>query len=214
MKDVLICLPTRNEAANIQYMIDKLKILNYPIIVADANSRDGTVEIAKKNNIEVYQREGHGKAYGVRKALQVAKEKKAKILVFIDCDRTYPTQAIPKMVELMQHNDTVICYRSQKHIKPLHRIGNNIHTIAINLLFGSNLKDINSGLRAIRVDKYNKLRSVGFDIEAELTIIAIRNHLRIKQFLIRYEERTGDSKIRLQDGITIMLRILKERLRF
>ena len=86
MKDVLICLPTRNEAANIQYMIDKLSLLKYPIIVADANSRDDTVEIALKNKVEVYQRDGPGKAYGVRKALQVARIKKAKILVFIDCD--------------------------------------------------------------------------------------------------------------------------------
>src|SRR3989338_10180008 len=91
-----VCLPTRNEKENIQYMIDRLKPLGYPIFVSDEHSKDGTIEIAKKNKIPVYQREGSGKGYGVRKALEVAKQKGYDVLVFIDCDRTYPPEAIPE----------------------------------------------------------------------------------------------------------------------
>jgi len=212
MRDkVVVCLPTRNESQSVQYMIDKIKSLGYDLFISDSNSNDGTIEIAKKNKVPVYQRDGPGKGFGIRKALQIAKEKGYDVLVLIDCDKTYPVEYIPIMLRYMPKYDMVVGARGLEEIKPFHRLPNKAHTIAINLLFGGRLKDINSGLRAFKVNKFKRFRSKGFDIEAEITVKALKNKLKIKEIPIKYQKRVGHSKIRIKDGFLILSRIIKER---
>ncbi|MBD3164420.1 glycosyltransferase [Candidatus Woesearchaeota archaeon] len=207
----IICLPTKNEKENVKYMIDSIRKLGYDLFICDENSKDGTIETAQENNVQVYQREGNGKGYGIRKALSVAKDKGYDTLVLIDCDRTYPAGYIPVMLRYLDKYDMVVGSRKRKDIKSFHRLPNKIHTAAINLLFGSNLKDINSGLRAFKVNKFKNFKSKGFDIEAEITTKALKNKLKIKEIPIEYKKRTGHSKIRIKDGLLILSRIIKER---
>lgn len=207
---VVACLPTRNEVENIQYMIDRIKAFNYNLFICDEESSDGTIEIAKRNNIPVYQRDGSGKGYGIVKALEVAKEKGYDVLVMIDCDRTYPPEYIPKLLEFFSEYDMVVGKRSMSHIRFLHRLPNLAHTYLINLLYGAKLHDINSGLRAFKVDKLD-LDAKGFDIEAQITIRAIKKGLKIKEIPIEYNQRKKGSKIRVMDGFLIFLRIIREK---
>jgi len=208
---VVVCLPTRNEKENVQFMIDKIKSLGYDFFISDENSNDGTVEIAKKNKVKVYQRDGSGKGFGIRKALQIAKEQGYDVLVLIDCDKTYPAEYIPIMLNYLKKYDMVVGARKLDEIKPFHRLPNKIHTLAINILFGGNLKDINSGLRVFKIKKFNKFKSAGFDIEAEITAKALKNGLKIKEIPIEYKKRGGHSKIKIKDGFLICMRIIKER---
>ena len=209
----IVCLPTRNEKENVQVMIGHIKSLGYGLFISDANSTDGTIEIAKKNKVPVYQRDGEGKGFGIRKALQIAKEKGYGILVLIDCDQTYPAEYIPVMIQHIEKEgyDMVVGARSLKEIKPFHRLPNKMHTLAINLLYGSRLKDINSGLRAFKVNKFKRFVSKGFDIEAEITVKALKNRLKIKEIPVEYKKRVGHSKIKVKDGFLILWRIIKER---
>jgi len=209
MKPV-VCLPTRNELDSIQIMIDEIKALKYDLFISDENSTDGTIEIAKKNKIPVYQRDGSGKGYGVIKALEIAKKNGYDTLILIDCDCTYPTKNIPELLKYMPKYDMVVGRRKMGHVKLLHRLPNMFHTGTINILFDGKLKDINSGLRAFKVDKF-KLDAGGFDIEAQISTRALKKKLKIKEVPIEYKERRGDSKIRIKDGFIILWRILKER---
>ena len=101
--------------------------------------------------------------------------------------------------------------RNFQNVRPLHRLPNLLHTQSINLLFGGRLKDINSGLRAIKLDKLVDLDAGGFDIEAQISARALKRGMRIKEIPIEYRRRLGDSKIRISDGAFILWRILKER---
>ena len=207
-----VILPTKNEEESISYMIDEIKKFNLPLIIVDEHSTDKSIEIAKSKNIEVYQREGTGKGAGVISAVNIAYKKEYDIMILIDCDATYPPKYIPQLLELMDENDMVIGMRQMNSIKFLHRLPNLIHTQAINLLFNSKLHDINSGLRAIRVKKfYALLNAQGFDIEAQITIKAIKHRLKIREIPIEYDKRLGSSKIRIKDGFVILARIFKER---
>lgn len=207
---VAICLPTKNEAENIQYMIDKIKPLGHFTFISDEKSTDGTIEIAKKNNISLYQRDGSGKGYGIIKALEVAKKKKYDILVLIDCDRTYPAEDIPNLLKFFPEYDMVVGRRNMSNIRFLHRLPNMIHTQLINLLYNSKLDDINSGLRAFKVNRLN-IDARGFDIEAQITIRALKNRLKIKEIPVDYKQRRSGSKIKIKDGFLILKRIVKER---
>ena len=217
MKPV-VCLPTRNEKDSIQIMIDSIKKLKLPLFISDESSTDGTIAIAEKNKVPVYQRDGKGKGYGMRKAVEVAKQLGYDVLVTIDCDCTYPTEKIQDLIKAVDEGaGMVIGVRNMKNIRPLHRLPNKIHTLAINLLYfrfiggGNWLHDINSGMRASRLSKIKPFKSKGFDIEAEITIRAIKDGLKIKEIPVEYEKRVGESKIRIKDGFTILMRIIKER---
>ncbi len=214
----VVCLPTRNEKDSIQLMIDNIKKLKLPVFISDENSTDGTIAIAVENNVPVYQRDGKGKGYGMRKAFEVARQLGYDVLVTIDCDCTYPSERIPDLLKAIEEGaGMVIGVRNMKNIRRLHRIPNKLHTLAINLLFfrffGKDnwFHDINSGMRAFRLDRIKPLRSKGFDVEAEITIRAIKEGLKIKELPIEYEKRVGESKIRIKDGFAILMRIFKER---
>lgn len=212
----VVCLPTRNERDSIQLMIDSIRALKLPLFISDEQSTDGTIAIAEKNNVKVFQRDGSGKGFGMRKAVEVARSLGYDVLVTIDCDCTYPSEQIPALLEKIGAGaGMVIGVRNMKNIPPLHRLPNMAHTWAINLLyfrwFGNWLHDINSGMRAFRLDKIRPLKSRGFDIEAEITIRAIKDGLRIGEIPIRYEKRVGESKIRIKDGFRILWCIVKER---
>ncbi len=215
----VVCLPTRNEKGSIQVMIDSIRKLKLLLFISDESSTDGTIAIAERNKVPVYQRDGKGKGYGMRKAVEVAKQLGYDVLITIDCDCTYPAEKIPNLLRTIKEGaGMVIGVRNMKNIRPLHRLPNVIHTLAINLLFfrflgsGKWLHDINSGMRAFRLDKIRPFRSKGFDIEAEITVRAIKDGLKIEEIPVEYEKRVGESKIRIKDGFTILMRIIKERL--
>ncbi|MBI2140846.1 glycosyltransferase [Candidatus Woesearchaeota archaeon] len=214
----VVCLPTRNEKDSIQPMIDSIKKLRLPLFISDENSTDGTQEIARKNHVRVFQRDGKGKGYGMRKAVEVARQLGYDVLVTIDCDCTYPAGKITDLLKAIEGGaDMVIAVRNMKNIRPLHRLPNKIHTLAINILFfrffgrRNWLHDINSGMRAFRLGRIRPFRSKGFDIEAEITVRAIKDGLKIAEIPVEYEKRVGESKIRIKDGFTILMRIIKER---
>ncbi|HLC65149.1 MAG TPA: glycosyltransferase family 2 protein [Candidatus Nanoarchaeia archaeon] len=208
----VVCLPTRNEAESIQEMIDSIKRLGYDLFIADSNSTDGTQEIARKNKVEVYQRDGVGKGYGIRKAVEVASSKGYDVLVLLDCDKTYPPEEIPGMLEFFPEYDVVLGVRDMKEISFTHRLANIFHTQMINLFYGGHLHDINTGMRAFKVEKYKGLLTAkGFDIEAQMSLLALKKKMKIKEIPVRYLKRAGESKIRVSDGFLIAWRIIRDR---
>lgn len=208
----LVCLLTKNEKESIKQMIDQIKSLGFDLIVSDENSTDGTIDIARREGIAVYQRDGCGKGWGIRKAQEVAQAGNYDVLVLIDSDCTYHPKFIPELLKFFPEYDMVVGKRDMANIQFSHRIVNVIHTGLINLLFKANLLDINSGLRTIRLDKFrNLLDAQGFDIEAQMTTRALKNKFKIKEISIDYRKRSGKSKIRPWDTFTIIKRITKER---
>lgn len=208
----LVCLPTKNEKESIQMMIDRVKKLNLDLIICDEQSYDGTIDIAYKNSVPVYQRDGRGKGFGVIKALEVASKLNYEFLVIIDCDSSYPPEYIPELLNSLPEYDMVIGIRDIKSIQFLHRLVNILHTRFINLLFMAKLKDINSGLRVLKVDKFfGLIDAKGFNIEAQITTRALKNKFKIKEIPIQYQKRRGKSKIKAFDTFVILKTILKER---
>lgn len=210
MKAVVV-LPTKNEEKSIEYMVRKIRKLKLPVFIVDEHSTDKTLNIAKKLKVPVYQRDGSGKGYGVRKAIEIASKKEYNVIVLIDCDKTYPAEYIAIILKYIPKYDMVVGSRKMGYIKFLHRLPNIIHTETINLLYNANLKDINSGLRAFKINKLKNLDAKGFDIEAQITTKALKRKLKIKEIPIEYKKRVGKSKIRIKDGFVILLRIIKER---
>ncbi|MFH1408574.1 MAG: glycosyltransferase family 2 protein, partial [Nanoarchaeota archaeon] len=131
----VVCLPTRNERESISDMIDRIKALKLPLFISDEQSTDGTLEIAKKKQVEVFQRDGSGKGAGVQKAVEIARKRGFDVLVIIDCDCTYPPEYIPKLLARMPKYDMVVGARRMKDVTWGHQLPNMFFTVLIDLLF-------------------------------------------------------------------------------
>ena len=210
----VVCLPTRNEISSIQLMIDEVKALGLPLFISDQASDDGTQEAAAKNGIRVFQREGQGKGCGVQTAVKAAAGLGHDVLVLIDCDHSYPTKHIPELLKKMEETgaDMVVGCRPFANVVFSHRLVNRLHTGSINRLYGSSYHDINSGLRAVRVDRFEGLLTAeGFDIEAQISCVAARERMKVDEVPCGYVRRLGESKIRAWDTWIILQRIWRER---
>lgn len=211
---VAIALITKNEEQNIASMIDRIRNAGFKdLYVVDERSTDKTEEIARKKKVAVYQRKGNGFGCGIMSAIEIGYEKWYDYIVRLDCDGTYPPEEIYKLLEFCPEYDLVAGCREFSKIKFLHRFPNMFFTYLANILFLSNLKDINSGMKAINVKKFNGiLDAPGFDLEAQLSLRAIKKGYRIKNVRINFTERAkGKSKIKIADGFLILKRIIKER---
>ncbi len=204
---ISIIIPCMNEETTIGICIKKaLSILDQEgiegeIIVAD-NSTDNSREIANGlgATIIIPKEKGYGNAYieGIRHA-------RGKYLILSDADDTYDLGEIPKLLKpLIENNaDLVMGDRLKGNIIKgsmpwLHRyIGNPVLTKTLNALFGTNIHDSHSGMRAITRESYDKLnlQSEGMEFASEMIIEAARKRLRITEIPISYYPRQTPSKL-------------------
>ncbi|MGC9190660.1 MAG: hypothetical protein ACP5FR_01980, partial [Candidatus Micrarchaeia archaeon] len=91
-------------------------------------------------------------------------------------------------------------------------LGNRILTKALNIFYGTKIKDSQTGLRAIKRNVFNalKLTEPGFGFEEEMLIKAKRLGFSIKEIPIKYSEREGISKqMKPIDGVKLLLILIK-----
>ena len=116
-----IYLPVRNEEIDLENTIKTIKNLTTDkIIVIDNNSSDNSKEIAKKNNVEVWNENKIGKANVIKK---IIKESTADIIFFTDSDNTYSFIEYNNHKAILKKNNyDMIIGKSNYEIKLLKRI--------------------------------------------------------------------------------------------
>lgn len=204
---VSVIIPCMNEELTIGSCIRKAlsvfkqESLEGEIIISDS-STDNSREIARSMGatIVIPHEKGYGNAYmeGIRCA-------RGKYLILSDADDTYDLSEIPKLLKPLIDNsaDLVMGNRLEgKIIKGsmpwLHRyIGNPVLTTTLNYLFGTNIHDSHSGMRAISREAYNELhiQSEGMEFASEMIIESARKRLRIKEIPVTYYPRQTPSKL-------------------
>lgn len=207
----VVCLPTRNEEESVALMIQSIRDHGFELFISDSNSTDRTASIAAEYSVEVFQRENPGKASGIREALKIARKKGYDVLVYLDCDSTYPVDKIGELVKLSSKYDLVIGSRNLNDVTLIRRLVNYFHTGLINLLFDTHFKDVNSGFRVLRIDRFIDLLEAEYmDMEVELCCKAARLKIPFTEYDVAYGDRTGSSKVHAKDFFEITARIFKE----
>jgi glycosyltransferase involved in cell wall biosynthesis len=178
------------------------------ILVVDNGSSDRSVEIATKAGVRVVHEKKRGYGAALMRGLL---EATGDFLVLGDADNTYDWRDGAKLVEsLKEGSDFAIGDRINGEVEPgampwMHqKIGTPILTSILNMFFGSRIKDINCGLRAIRKTSVPalQLRSPGMEFASEMVIHAQKAGLKISEIPIRYyKRRAGEAKLRtFRDG--------------
>ncbi|MEM2407204.1 MAG: glycosyltransferase family 2 protein, partial [Sulfolobales archaeon] len=203
--DVTVVIPALNEEGAIGLVVRELVSEGYRnVLVVDGHSTDRTAEVARKADATVIYQEGKGKADAVRTGLKYVR---TPYVVVMDGDYTYDPRDIGKMLEKLGEYDEVIGVRDRTNMPKLHRFGNSVITWLFNLLFGTKLRDVCSGLYVLKTDVAREVgfESKGFAVEVEIAAHVASTGGRIGEVEVSYRKRIGKPKLRKIHGLRIAL---------
>lgn len=220
MDQVAVLIPCYNEGSTIGKVVrDFRRVLPEAIIyVYDNNSTDHTDRIARDAGAVVRYEFRRGKGNVVRRMFA---EVDAKCYIMVDGDDTYPAEAARQMVEEVREKqaDMVVGDRLsstyfEENKRPFHNLGNFVVRWSINALFRNDIKDIMTGYRAFsyRFVKTFPVLSHGFEIETEMSIHAIDKNMYIRNVVVNYRDRPGNSVSKLNtysDGFKVLRTIAR-----
>ena len=219
MDKIAVLIPCYNEGKTIAQVVKDFKeVLPEAVVyVYDNNSADETARLAKEAGAVVRHEYQQGKGNVIRRMFR---EVHAQCYVMVDGDATYPAKSAREMADLVLTKDVDMVvgdrlsstYFTENH-RPFHGAGNSLVRLAINKLFGSNIKDMMTGYRAFsyRFVKTFPVMSTGFEIETEMSIHAVDKHLFVENVVIEYKDRPSGSVSKLRtipDGIRVIKTIL------
>ena len=214
---VTVIIPVKNEEAGLDYTLKALKDLGFSdIIVVDGHSTDGTVNVARRHGVLVVEQPGDGKADAVFYGLRFVKKPYA---VVMDGDGTYDPRYIGQLLEkaLNEDLDEVLGARvkGRGNIPLLNRFGNRILTSIFNLMFGTNLSDVLTGMYLVRTSVAKAIipTTRGFSVEVDIAS-QVASMGKVGEVSIEYKRRIGKSKLNWRHGVNIGVDIIRLMVRY
>lgn len=226
MKKVSIIIPVYNEVNTIDLIVPKVLSVNIPgwkkeVIIVDDGSSDGTADrLAKwKPRCQVLmQNTNRGKGASVSAALEYAR---GDVILIQDADLEYDPADYPKMLQPFDHPEVNVVYGSRflgPHLSTmfLYELGNKFVTLMTNVLFNTNITDMETGYKAFRrsiLTNVLPLKAKRFDLEPELTVKFLKNGYQIYEVPISYLGRkfSEGKKLTWRDGVVALFTLLKYR---
>lgn len=210
-----IVIPTYNEEASIQKLIDELidvrDTVSFDLIFVDDGSIDKSKEIIERNAKKytwirlLVHETNEGFAQSIKDGITFTLTNKYKYIAQMDCDLTHPSQLILKMMDEITTHDMIIASRyvtggGMENV-PIHRVflsrvGNRL----IRSILRIKTMDATSGykLSTRRVFEEINLVSNSFQIQLELTVKTERRGFKIKEIpYILQNRESGASSFRL-----------------
>ncbi len=232
MSSTLICVPTYNEAGNLEAISRAILELNpdVHILVIDDNSPDGTGRIADELSeqdprifvLHRTEKEGLGKAYiaGFRWALARDYER----VVEMDADFSHRPEDLVEILTQLNHFDVVIGSRyvaggATENWGLFRRLLSRGGGFYARLLLGLDIRDLTAGFVGWRREVLETLalddvEASGYVFQIELKYRAHRKGFRILEVPIIFPDRVvGDSKMTPDIALEALTSLWKIRLK-
>jgi glycosyltransferase involved in cell wall biosynthesis len=205
-KLISIVIPAWNEEAGIRHTIDSipkqgLDIAGYSIevIVVDGDSSDKTREAAENLGAKVLveNKTGYGRAYKAGFAAT-----RGDIIVTVDADGSYPLDRMTFYLKELEEKglDFITVNRfsnlGENSMSFCHLIGNKILSLTMNILYGIDITDSQSGMWIMKREFIEEieLSSDDMSLSEEIKIIAFK-HFKSLEVDGKYSERIGIAKL-------------------
>jgi dolichol-phosphate mannosyltransferase len=207
--DLTVIIPTLREAESIGLVLDELFSVGIPpdkILVVDGYSDDGTREIAESKGVKVVLQEGSGKADAIRTGSKLVKTTYALVM---DGDYTYPATHVPELYNKIREGyDLVLGYRKYVEkgaMSSLFKFGNRIITTFVNVLYGTKISDVLTGMYVVKSSILKEIfyEARDFSVEVEIFSHVANTTGKISEIPIRYRRRRGVKKLGFSHGFKI-----------
>ncbi len=200
-----VVMITLNEEAAITSVVQKIRDVVEPgeILIVDSSS-DKTAEIAGALGCRVIRQhppQGYGPALGL-----ALREAVGDIVVTMDCDDTYPPQAIIELVDLVEAGYEIVSasrlVSRPKAMPASNYFANVIFASLAGIICGVKTTDVHTGMRAYRKSLIQKFDfdPNGMALPVELLVGPVSQGYKYKEIGIEYFERTGQSKLQPLPG--------------
>jgi glycosyltransferase involved in cell wall biosynthesis len=222
-----VMMPAFNEARTLEIILGH--VLKRPevgeVIVVDDGSTDGTWDIltsvAKRDpRVRPFRQEtNQGKGEALRRAVS---ELRMPFALVQDADLEYDPRDYPGLLKPLEEGRADVVYgvrgfAGQTAFSFWFVVGNQLVTLATNLLFDCYISDMETGYKLLRSDLWRRLNLQGtrFDIEPDITARALRLGYRIHEVPIRYYARSRDEgkKLTWLDGVRALGTLARLRLK-
>jgi glycosyltransferase involved in cell wall biosynthesis len=193
---VTVSMITLNEEAAVAKVVGDLRrvVPDAEIFVVDS-SRDRTAEVAESLGCRVFKQfppKGYGPAMD-----RAVRDARGDIVITLDCDDTYPVDAIPRLIALIDEGwDLVNATRLAKRPKAMplaNYVANRVFAWTARLLHGIRTTDVHSGMRAYRKSMVDSVQwdPNGPALPVDMLILPYRRGFRVTEIPIEYRERIG-----------------------
>lgn len=237
MNNIIVVIPTYNEANNLPALAAELLALNLDdlgILVVDDASPDGTGQIAENlatkypGRMHIIHRQGKlglGTAY--IQGFIWALEHGAQYVIQMDADFSHSPSYLSQFVELIKNHDVVVGsrYVAGGQLDERWSWGRWFlswwaNSIWIRLILGLNTKDATAGFKCWRRSALERIgleriRSNGYVFQVEMCYVSEKLGFRIKEIPIYFEDRRiGQSKMSVPVKLEAALRVFEIRWRY
>ena len=198
--NLTVSMITLNEERAVAKVIEDIRRVapGAEIFLVDS-SKDRTAEIATALGCRVFKQfppKGYGPAMD-----RAVRDARGEIVITLDCDDTYPVEAIPRLVDLVEHGwDLVNATRLAKRPKAMpfaNYLANRVFAWTARLLHGLRTTDVHSGMRAYRKSMIDAMSwdPNGPALPVDMLILPFRRGYRVTEVPIEYRERIGASTL-------------------
>jgi glycosyltransferase involved in cell wall biosynthesis len=226
MKKLSIIVPVFNEQNTINEILTRILSVNVPgwskeIFVVDDGSVDDTRNILKrweKKVAVIYKDKNEGKG----SALTIGfKRATGDIILIQDADLEYDPKDYPILLNPFDNPSVNVVYGSRflgPHLSTmfLYAQGNKFVTLMTNLLFNSNITDMETGYKVFRQETLAdiSIRAKRFNVEPELTAKVLKKGCQIYEVPISYYGRkfVEGKKLTWRDGVIALWTLIKCRI--
>ena len=214
--EVAVVVPTLNEAANVERLIEKLSIVlagrGWEILFVDDNSSDGTSDLVRRigrtsRHVRIVQRVGRrGLSSAVIEGMLATA---APVIAVMDGDLQHDESTLPRLIDAVMTGDTDIAVGTRyvagggtgdwdKGRVRMSRLATRAGQIAL----GTDVSDPMSGFFAVRRDAFERalprLSGIGFKILIDI-LASSPTALRVAEIPYHFRTReAGESKIGLR----------------